>query len=97
MISLNFDALKELAKCAIKQQIADAIAKNNYTHENRDSYYSPAEWWVDEHSPENCGSRTRHSLNTGVELELDGDTLKVKLSYDVVDITGQRGISCHQT
>lgn len=77
-VTINRDALK----LHIKNRIRVAIANHqgSFIHTNHDRFWTPSEWNY------NRPATRRRSLITTGSMSLDGDTIKILLSYEAIDI-----------
>ncbi len=64
----------------IKAKLADCLSGGSVTHSNSDPVWSPSQWDV------TADRQTRHSLTTSGSVSVEGSTVRVSLSYTVIDI-----------
>lgn len=72
------DALRPLLQAALKKRVEAGA----WSHVNKDSYYSPSQWWVDAQN----GS-VRHSLETGISASMTGSVISINLNFNIIDIS----------
>jgi hypothetical protein len=80
-VYINKEKLKNFLRPLFREALKKRIESNSWTHTNRDNYLSPSEWWFD------VNETIRHSLQTDISAELNGNTIKVNLTYAIIDAT----------
>lgn len=83
LVSVNEEKLKQQIKQKIRQEISNRI--NQWQHTNSSGSLSPAQWWVDK--PVYQGATVRHELKTGINATMVDDTIKIHLTYQIIDIS----------
>lgn len=79
-ITINREKLKQYIKQQLAVTINDRIKQ--WTHTNRDSYFSPSKWWFDA-----LNGSVRHQLKTDINSNFSNDKLTINLIYEVIDIS----------
>lgn len=87
LVSVNEENLKQRIKQKIRQEISNRINLWQHTNSSISSSgsLSPAQWWVDK--PVNQGAEVRHELKTGINATMVDDTIKIHLTYQIIDIS----------
>jgi hypothetical protein len=80
-VHLDREKMKNFLRPLFREAIKKRLESNAWSHVNKDNYLSPSEWWFD------INETIRHSLQTGISAELNGNTITVNLTYEVQDIT----------
>ena len=62
------------------QRLGRQLDSATVTHANRDSNYSPAQWWYDK------AETVRHGMVTSASVSLSGNVILLKLNYEILTI-----------
>ena len=81
-VSINRDALKNALRPLLQASLKTRVEAGAWSHINKDSYYSPSQWWVDAQN----GS-VRHSLETGISATMNGSVISINLNFNIIDIS----------
>ena len=81
-VSINRSALKDALRPLLQAALKKRVEAGAWSHVNKDSYYSPSQWWVDAQN----GS-VRHSLETGISASMTGSVISINLNFNIIDIS----------
>ena len=81
-ITISRENLKNALRPLLQASIKRRVEAGAWTHVNRDSYFSPSQWWVDA-----LNGNIRHSLETGISATMNGNVISVKLAFTIIDIS----------
>lgn len=81
-VSINRAALKDALRPLLQAALKKRVEAGAWSHINKDSYYSPSQWWVDAQN----GS-VRHSLETGISASMTGSVISINLNFNIIDIS----------
>lgn len=81
-VSINRAALKDALRPLLQAALKKRVVAGAWSHINKDSYYSPSQWWVDAQN----GS-VRHSLETGISASMTGSVISINLNFNIIDIS----------
>ena len=81
-VSINRAALKDALRPLLQAALKKRVEAGAWSHVNKDSYYSPSQWWVDAQN----GS-VRHSLETGISASMTGSVISINLNFNIIDIS----------
>lgn len=79
-VTIKREAVKNALRPLVQAAIARRVAAAPWQHANRDSYYSPSQWWAD------AAHTQRHSLRTDISATAAGNTISIRLAFEVVEI-----------